>query len=239
MNKLVKKIGSCIKNNYKIKEDFDNYIFKPLNPKMGFNKGFMVFSKSEYDTNIAKKLKLGKYPYKKRYYYVEDINNINNKSVIFVLFNCSTSNPDKLDDTVKNCKWLATQKGYGRIEVLNLFSVRNANVNKIKSKDFKNDKDNFSFIIELLKARKNCDIVLAWGYGKEKEKVFIKNRIKDFIKELNGIIKENNINLLKISVNVDKIKPEIESKDRHPGNQAWAIFGGFRRAADLTEYNLK
>lgn len=190
---LAEKIDETIKNDYGIKQkEFENYVFEQLRGK-NFDKGFMVFSKDIIFKEKAKAKHLGeKYLYKNRYYYVEKLHDNSNKNVIFILFNPSSSNPEKLDSSVQNCKDIAKIEKYGQIEVLNLFSIRNTKTKDILNKTVIDKKtkheietqdcDNLQLISDLLERRKNCDVVLAWGYGKEQEKQY-RNRI-DLVKEM-------------------------------------------------------
>lgn len=225
---LVEKIDEIIKSEYKNIDAFDEFVFK----KLENGKGFMVFSAEKYSPETLENIGLNQeYPYKNRYYYGEEINNNEEKTVVFILFNCSSSDPNLLDDSVKNCKELAKNNNYRRIEVINLFSVRNPNVKNISNEELLNDNFNLEFIKAFIANRKDADIVCAWGYGKENQKAIIRNRVK----EITEYIKSKVANIYKISVNSEKIKDEIESKDRHPSNQAWSCFGGFTPAAELTK----
>lgn len=217
-----------------------NYIFE--NIKFG-QKGFMVFSEETYSKKEAEKLNLNNYTYKRRYYYTEEINNNFDKKIIFILFNCSTSSPDEPDSTIDNCRYLAREKyKYSQIEVLNLFSIRNSNIKNIEEQDLEDDEDNLDFIFQLLEQRKeNCDIVCAWGYGKEKK--YTKNarkqknkiiyerikKIKDKIKSL----KEKGYNIKKISPN----KKKYAQMAFHPGVQSWnSLRFNFKRDAIINDY---
>ncbi len=230
---LVEKIDEIIKSAYKNIDDFENFRFE----KLENGKGFMVFSAEKYSPETLENIGLNQeYPYKNRYYYGEEINNNEEKTVVFILFNCSSSDPNLLDDSVKNCKKLAEENNYGRIDVINLFSVRNPNVKNISDKELSDDNFNLEFIKAFLANRKDADIVCAWGYGKENLKNIIRKRveeIKEYIKK-----KFDKQNIYKISVNLEEIKGEIESKDRHPANQAWSCFIDFTKAAQLTNFDL-
>ena len=237
---LVEKIDNIINEDYKIDNTiFENVFFEQLQPEKN-RKGFMVFAEKVDNFEMD-----ALYPYRRRYYYVEKLNdNENGKKIIFVLFNCSTSNPDKLDATVKNCGLLAKKNNYSQIEVLNLFSVRNSNVDEINEDDLINDDFNFKFITELLKSRKNCNIVLAWGYGKESKKmksskankdIIIVNKIEKFRRNISNFKTHNNIKYL--SYKFDTEEKDNYLKQRHPGNFAWNSIGGFKNFAVLTDYN--
>lgn len=243
-NQLVKEIDNIIKNDYQFEnEEFENCIFKKLkdNNEETNRKGFMIFAERVDNFEMD-----ADYPYKRRYYYVEKLNdnkNNENKKIIFVLFNCSTSNPDKLDPTVKNCKWLAKEKykrQYSQIEVLNLFSIRESRVQDITTNDLRDDKFNLEFIIKLLDYRKDSDIVLAWGYGKEK-KYTIKSRTdknKAIFEQICNIKKELNNN----TYNVKKITSikDCGKKAHHPDIRAWYKYGdgkeSFKKNCKIIDY---
>lgn len=198
-----------------------DYVFKDIIFGEG---GFMVFSDAKYDENTAEYKKLGKEcPYKERYYYYEKLPNKHKSSIIFILFNPSKANPQGRDDTIQNCYDLVKDKDkYGYMEVLNVFSSRNPVVDKkFLLNEFDNTK-NINFIREFLTSRKGCDIVLGWGYGKEKD-------YKNILDRLINIIDNNKLNKYYIGLNLNEaLKAELEQKPRHPGNQSWSMFGGFK-----------
>lgn len=191
------------------------FVYEPLNR----NYGFMVFSEEKYNPYLEK---LSDYQYKHRYYYYERFNNEIDKNVIFVMFNPSSACPTKDDPTIKNCRILA-EKQYGSMEIINVFSERNPKVKEIQTDD---NTINFEFIKLFLNERKDTDVVIAWGYGKEKE---YKEQI-DQVKEL-----LTNNDKYKITVNEDAFK-SIKDLDKHPAPSCWSAFNGFKNAAELTKY---
>lgn len=142
------------------------------------------------------------------------------------MFNPSTANPQKLDDTINNCLILTKKEQYSEVEVINLFSYRNSNVT---SECRNNNEANKTFILELLNNRKQNDVVLGWGIGKE-------NRNHPLYKVTNDIIKEiSNIKLKKkkvISINIEK----INKYSHHPNPQVWRSLGPFEEIAILSDY---
>lgn len=168
------------------KHNQDGFVYEPLK----CNYGFMVFSEEKYTPSLQK---LSDYQYKHRYYCYEKFNNQNDKNVIFVLFNPSSACPTKADPTIKNCRFLA-EKQYGSMEIINVFSERTPKVKEIQTDD---NTLNFEFIKLLLNERKDTDVVIAWGYGKEKE-------YKEQIAQIKELL--NNNDKYEITVNVDILK---------------------------------
>jgi len=195
----------------------DKLVYAPLNFKGNY--GFMVFSQEIYSPFIKN---LGKYQYKHRYYYYEKFDNKNDKEVIFVMFNPSSACPDKDDPTIKNCRILAEQK-YNSMEIINIFSERNPNVKDINTED---NSANYNFLKEFLTDRKNVDVVIAWGYGKEKA---YKAQIE--------IVEKLLVNNHKYKITVkETVLKKIKDCDRHPAPTCWSQFDGFKNAAELTKY---
>ena len=139
----------------------DDIVYAPLNFKES-NYGFMIFSKEEYEPALDK---LKQCQQKHRYYYYEQLAKDNTKNVIFVMFNPSTACPDCDDPTIRNCRILV-KNTYGSMEIINIYSQRNPNVKEIAKDD---NEGNLNFIKAFLGNRRGSDIVVAWGYGKEKE----------------------------------------------------------------------
>ena len=139
----------------------DDIIYAPLNFKES-NYGFMIFSKEEYEPALDK---LKQCQRKHRYYYYEQLAKDNAKNVIFVMFNPSTACPNCDDPTIRNCRTLV-ENTYGSMEIINIYSQRNPNVKEIVKDD---NEENLNFIKSFLDNSRGSDIVVAWGYGKEKE----------------------------------------------------------------------
>jgi hypothetical protein len=230
-----KSVEDFEEQNKKIIKDFkksDTYKILPKDEE-GMNEivplkyalGFMVLSKELYDSNLNS---LGEtYQNKHRYYYYEEFNNTALKSALFIMFNPSKANPEKDDPTIQNCRKLVKDK-YKSMEIINLFSERNPKVNKIDF-DGETNKLNSEFITTLLKNKQknNVDIILAWGYGKEKIKKYQTqiNTIK------NKLQKNNNLKHLKHK------KSKDENLICHPSNSFWNKVGGFKYA-QLASYVL-
>lgn len=203
----------------------DKFIYAPLEKFKGVKYGFTVFSEEEYEPRIES---LNNYQYKYRYYYYEKFDNEKfdnekNEEVIFVMFNPSSACPDKDDPTIKNCRELAKTK-YCCMEIINILSERNPKVKDIQNI---NDTTNYNFIEELLDNRKYVDVIIAWGYGKEK-------KYKSQIEMIENLLSNNK--KYKITVTYDALK-KIKNYDRHPAPTAWSTFGGFNtKTTELTEY---
>lgn len=236
MQKLLKEIEDYRKaKQYKQKADKDSICDKYIIKNLANNKGFMAFLNEEYDEESDKEVckKLGQCVYKERYYYFEELPNEEDKNVIFFLFNPSKACPEKRDDTIENCYKLAKKNKYKSMEVINVYSTRNPVVNKtFLTKKFDNEA-NKNFIKSFLEARKYNDIVIAWGYGKEKD-------YKNLLNEYTTIIKDNGLKKFYIKIDLTEEKKVIENlknKKMHPGNQTWSPFGGFEKVAILAEAN--
>lgn len=205
--------------------NYDNYIFKQLK----YNCGFMVFGKDVYDkkknSTICKKL--GRTIYKERLYYCEQIpNKTSEHSIIFILFNPSKACPEFRDSTIQNCYNLIKNEkyNYNCMEILNVFSSRNPEVDKKSLKNFDNA-NNLKFIEKFLENRKHSDVVIGWGYGKE-------NDYSEEINKIKNILRKCKLNLFYIGFDIENKQniDELGKKQRHPGNQCWSALGGFECA---------
>ena len=196
----------------------DDIIYAPLNFKES-NYGFMIFSKEEYEPALDK---LKQCQRKHRYYYYEQLAKNNAKNVIFVMFNPSTACPNCDDPTIRNCRTLV-ENTYGSMEIINIYSQRNPNVKEIAKDD---NEENLNFIKAFLDNIRGSDIVVAWGYGKEKE-------YKAQVEAVEKLLED--FNKYKIIVKEEVIK-EIQNLDRHPAPTSWAVFNGFEHSAELARY---
>ena len=172
-------------------------IFEPLKYKNN-NYGFMLVSEEKYETAVDE---LGTYQQKHRYYYYEKFNDGNN-NVVIIMFNPSKANPFKDDPTIKICRKIVEEK-YDSMEIINIFSERNPKVNKI---DARNNSENMGFIGKFLNNRETVDVILAWGYGKEK-------KYKKEIDEVVNLLNKNNKYI--ISLNENTIN-SIQARGLHP-----------------------
>jgi hypothetical protein len=216
----------------KIQQKCGDFVVKPLTYKDTNIKGFMVLSKEPYNPQLKS---LGEtYQNKHRYYYYEKFDNdANKKEALFIMFNPSNANPEKDDQTIRNCRKLLKNKNqdtykYKSMEIINLFSERNPKVNKIDF-DGETNKLNSEFITTLLenKPKNNVDIILAWGYGKEKITKY-QTQINTTKKQLQG---NNNLKHLKHK------KSKDENLICHPSNSFWNHVGGFQYA-ELAELEI-
>ena len=118
---------------------------------------------------------------------------------------------------------------------LNLFRTRAMNgistpelvvkiINNMFAKD--DNEENLNFIKAFLGNRRGSDIVVAWGYGKEKE-------YKAQVEAVEKLLED--FNKYKIIVKEEVIK-EIQNLDRHPAPTSWAVFNGFEHSAELAKY---
>lgn len=179
----------------------------------------MIFSKEEYEPALDK---LKQCQRKFRYYYYEQLAKNNAKNVIFVMFNPSTACPNCDNPTIRNCRTLV-ENTYGSMEIINIYSQRNPNVKEIVKDD---NEENLNFIKAFLGNRRGSDIVVAWGYGKEKE-------YKAQVEAVEKLLED--FNKYKIIVKEEVIR-EIQNLDRHPAPTSWAVFKGFEHSAKLAKY---
>lgn len=235
--------------------DKDKYIKLDLSDKLSedVTSGYMIFGSDEFEDNkreekykvvyIDKNKEEIKY-FKHRYYACYNLNNDKQDSLVFIMFNPSTANPDKLDPTIKNCILLAGED-YGKIEIINLFSYRNSDIETIKQKSdcLKFNEPNEGFIEKFIKKRKvgeNNAFVLAWGYGKEagwESKKLNELKVDSYKpkkpENLIKIIKEEWLKdynkTYTIGVNVN----EINTYNHHPCPTAWRGMGEFEKIAIL------
>ena len=215
----------------RIKKDIET-IFQHLNIQydpvnLQYKEGFMVFSKDDYYngksetfSKVAQK-HFKKYPQQHRFYIYQKLNDDAKKNIVFILYNPSYATPDVNDPTINNCIYLAeNDKRFSSMEILNLYSERNPNIENLTGA---NNKQNIKFVSELLEKRESSVIVLAWG----------DKRIPIEWREiLNSLWKKNN-NIEIISSTKKGAKIQI----RHPGNQGWSRLDGFKKTAKLI--NLK
>lgn len=171
----------------------DGCIFEPLKYKNN-NYGFMLVSEEKYETAVDE---LGSYQQKHRFYYYEKFKDGGN-NVVIIMFNPSKANPFKDDPTIKNCRKIIEEK-YSSMEIINIFSERNP---KVKEIDTQNNSENMEFIEKFLNNREQVDVILAWGYGKEK-------KYKKEIDEVVNLLNKNNkyiISLKKDTINSNQKK---------------------------------
>lgn len=191
-----------------------------------YKEGFMLFSKDTYYKGKCKQFsKIAQKHFKEfsqqhRFYIYQKLPNDREKNIVFILYNPSYATPEVKDPTINNCIYLAKKDGrFSSIEIINLYSERNPNIKKLTGAS---NKQNISFITELLKQRKNSVVVLAWGNK------YIPSEWKDIM----NYLKENKN--LEIIISTQKgTKEQI----RHPGNQGWSCLNGFKKSAKLKSIN--
>lgn len=221
----MEKIKSLYETIVEIKNDYNskNVTFKELLKDIKYNNsfkpcplekdnGYLIFDSAQN--------------YQHRYYAYYDFRenkNENENLLTFIMYNPSTADTEKEDPTIKNCKCIA-EKRYNAIEILNLYSYVNS---KPINENIGNNKINESFIKEFIDKQENVNIVIAWGFGKEKkfDSCYIEN-----IKNL--ILKKESFNKYIVNVKDDEIN-ELKNKNLHPANSTWSLFGGCENAAML------
>lgn len=192
----------------------------PLSSEKINYEGSMIFSKEAYTEDERNKFKNGdkfkEYPYKHRYYALYKKPEGNNSTLTFILYNPSYANPEEIDDTIKNCITLA--QGYGNIEILNLFSLRQT---ESSQKDLKKyNSINSQFLDDYLNSINN-DIVAAWGCGKDNKHKKYCNKIYDYLKNKNAFF---------IGIDTEQLDQQI---NRHPDKRVWNGLGDFKNIAKL------
>lgn len=203
----------------------ENFIVKEIVS----DSGFMVFSKKEQYTSkeinkFNSKYLFDKYPYKHRFFARYNLSS-NAKTVVFLLYNPSYANPEKNDDTIKNCKKLAGDSGYGIVEIINLFSLRTPNPSKsaLKNTNSVNKEFIISYLMQISNDE-NKDVVLAWGLGKEKD-----SYCKNLIEEIETVLKNKQTFIIGVN------KEVVNEFNHHPSSQVWNGLGGFENLATLVK----
>ena len=202
-----------------------------LNTEVSF---FDEWKENLLDETYITKLKVDNKVYKYRLYYktVWSHNENSKRLLSFVMLNPSYANQYSNDPTINNCIKIAKQNDYDGIEIVNIYSMRHPNFEKIKSY-IKEGKGNPAEI-DYDKAKLN-NVVLAWGNKK------IKNSCNN--KLFNKLKNAKNIYILCVD-NEQKIKKDynyLKMQIRHPSNQAWTKLGGINNAKlleiDKVEFN--
>lgn len=207
--------------------DFSDIALYPMEK----NNGFMIFGTEEFAEKDEKYSFYNK-TYKHKYYAYYDLRrskDYKRKEVTYILFNPSFANPIKTDDTINNCLKLARLNDFSSVEIINLFSHRNAEVTAECATD---NETNLKFIKEFLVNKRDASIVLAWGFGKE-NKSFCQNTIQEVKNTLSNI--DKSCCLLKLGVREEVLK-NVSNQILHPAKSTWSVFGGFLNAAELVEY---
>lgn len=151
--------------------------------------------------------------YKHRIFYKNIFDNeLRDKILTIIMFNPSTANHHSKDPTIRNCIQIAKDNNYGGIEIINMLTIRNPDINSA-IEDCENKILPFSAYLNYLKNKK--DILIAWGGTNSLNK---KNKIKkstlhnEFLTEL----KNKKVNLYTYSIElVDNYFP------RHPSPQSF------------------
>lgn len=214
--KLIEKCKTIKNKDYSNTEDF---IVEPL---LENNEGFMVFSNDKYYSDKTDKFSkiaqkhFKKFPQQHRFYIYNKLNNDEKLNIVFILYNPSYATPEVNDPTINNCIYLAEIDGrFSSIEILNLYSERNPNINNLTGT---NNQKNISFISQLLEKRKDSVIVLAWGN---------KSIASEWINVINSQRENKNIEI------ITSTQKGTKTQIRHPGNQGWSCLGGFKNTAKL------
>jgi hypothetical protein len=113
------------------------------------------------------------------------------------------------------------------MEIINLFSERNPVVNLAKFN--KNNSLNKIFIEKYLdNINEHVNIILAWGYGKEK-------KCAEYIETIKNKIKSKNFEVKYIKIKENEANKNIH----HPASSAWSGMGKFEEIAELDNYKYQ
>lgn len=98
--------------------------------------------------------------YKHRVFYKHIFNEeLSNKILTIIMFNPSTTNHYSKDPTINNCITIAQNNNYGAIEIINMLTIRNPDINSAIN-------DCEKLIIPFSSYSKylnNKEILIAWG----------------------------------------------------------------------------
>lgn len=115
--------------------------------------------------------------YKHRIYYKHLFNDKQAENILtIIMFNPSYANQFSKDTTINNCIKIAKDNGYTGIEVFNILTIRDSDIERV-IKNYKNKKNALEEFKEYLNSK---NILLAWG---SKSKIFQEDVIK-FLKEI-------------------------------------------------------
>lgn len=94
----------------------------------------------------------------------------NEKPVVtFIMLNPSTADESEDDNTIRSCRRLCENWGYGGFEVVNLFSFRTKDISVLNFEDEVIGKKNDNYILDSIKRTKS--VVLAWGNTVREKKI--------------------------------------------------------------------
>ena len=111
-----------------------------------------------------------------RYSLIREWDVHNPKNVVFIMLNPSTADDEKEDQTTKVCIEFAKRRGFGSMQIVNLFAYRSTDPDELKKINNYNKmvgKRNIEFIKSALDEADE-KIIVAWG-----ENGILKNRYRD------------------------------------------------------------
>lgn len=80
---------------------------------------------------------------------------------LYIMLNPSTADTETCDRTLGRCISLAKENGFGSIVVVNLFSLRTANVNELRNTEVCNHPDNMPIVQQAIDEAET--VIAAWG----------------------------------------------------------------------------
>lgn len=173
------------------KEILEN-IFKDLSvsieiENLDYTRGFEIFSQEKVcDEKEARYKNIKNFSAKHRYCHYEKFETVAKKIAVYILFNPSNATPEKDDPTVKFCREIAQNEGFGEMIIVNLFSERSTKsnlFNKAYIKDSEKNKTNLKFIKYLFQNidLKSSVFIKAWGFAKNDDYKEIISQVEDLI----------------------------------------------------------
>ena len=206
--------------------------FKNLNTdikieNLNYANGFEIFSQEKVDdVEEAKRKNIKKSSAKHRYFHYEKFETEKKGIAIYILFNPSNATSDKDDTTVKSCREIAQNEGYGKMIIVNLFSERSTKsnlFNKSYMNNSVNNKTNTKFIEYLFQNidLNSCTFIKAWGFAKN-------DAYTDIIEHIENLIPKN------ATKKIIGIKEIAINMNHHPGCIKW--IGGTKFAELKDEF---
>ena len=154
-----------LKKNYEKKENDNITVFFSQEEYTNKNKENLGISNWLWARLIVKNKKNDKTGnrYKHRVYYKHLFNDKQAENILtIIMFNPSYANQFSKDPTINNCIKIAKDNGYNGIEVFNILTIRDSNIERVIKNYKKNALEEFE---EYLNGK---NILLAWG-SKSKE----------------------------------------------------------------------
>jgi len=108
------------------------------------------------------------------------------ETIGIIMLNPSKANALKTDKTIMNISNYLIDKGYGGVDVVNLFSYMSTEKKDLKNRKQEYEKYNDKYIVDLLNER--CMTIIAWG-ANTKEYKNRKREVEELLKSHKGKLK--------------------------------------------------